>query len=101
MDILLIIYNIGLFILFTVVTTLGIITYLQQKRPFFLTIAFLFVFLIINNILIYLTEQIPWFSDGFDQIFMTTPSPRTILLVAHSIFLVLILDAALQAKIQT
>ena len=45
MDILLIIYNIGLFILFTVVTTLGIITYLQQKRPFFLTIAFLFVFL--------------------------------------------------------
>lgn len=35
MDILLIIYNIGLFILFTVVTTLGIITYLQQKRPFF------------------------------------------------------------------
>lgn len=101
MDILLIIYNIGLFILFTVVTTLGIITYLQQKRPFFLTIAFLFVFLIINNILIYLTEQIPWFSDGFDQIFMTTPSPKTILLVAHSIFLVLILDAALQAKIQT
>lgn len=31
---------------------------------------------------------------------MTTPSPKTILLVAHSIFLVLILDAALQAKIQ-
>ncbi|GHU37321.1 helix-turn-helix transcriptional regulator [Bacilli bacterium] len=101
MDILLIIYNIGLFILFTVVATLGIITYLQKKRPFFLTITFLFVFLIINNILIYLTEQIPWFSDGFDQIFMTTPSPKTILLVAHSVFLVLILDAALQAKIQT
>ncbi|GAB2021361.1 LuxR C-terminal-related transcriptional regulator [Pseudolactococcus yaeyamensis] len=101
MAILFIIYNIGLFILFTIVATLGIVTYFRQKRPFFLTVALLFIFLIINNILIYLTEQVPWFSDGFDQIFMTTPSPKIILLVAHSIFLILILDAALQAKIQT
>lgn len=100
MDVLLIIYNIGLFILFSVVATLGIITYLRKKRLFFLTVAFFFIFLIINNILIYLTEQVPWFSDGFDQIFMTTPSPKIILVVAHSICLVLILDAALQAKIQ-
>lgn len=100
MDILLIVYNVGLFILFSAVATLGMITYLRNRRAFFLTVALLFIFLIINNILIFLTEQIPWFSDGFDQIFMTTPSPKTILLVAHSIFLVLILDAALQAKIQ-
>lgn len=100
MDILLIVYNVGLFILFSAVATLGMITYLRNRRAFFLTVALLFIFLIINNILIFLTEQIPWFSDRFDQIFMTTPSPKTILLVAHSIFLVLILDAALQAKIQ-
>lgn len=100
MDILLILYNIGLFVLFTSVATLAGIAYLRNKRSFYLIATLLFVFLIINNILIYLTEQVPWFSDGFDQIFMTTPSPKTIILIAHSIFLVLILDAALQAKRQ-
>ena len=49
--------------------------------------------------LIYLTEQLPWFSVKFNQLFMTTPSPKTILLVAHTFFLVLILTAILTRKI--
>lgn len=100
MAILLILYNTGLFLLFTTVTTLAFIAYLRSSKAFYLTVSLLFIFLIINNILIFLTEQVPWFSDAFDQMFLTTPSPKTILLVAHSIFLVLILDAALQSKLQ-
>ena len=57
------------------------------------------LFLILNNMLIYLTEQLPWFSVKFNQLFMTTPSPKTILLVAHTFFLVLILTAILTRKI--
>src|SRR5574338_97147 len=93
MAILLILYNIGLIILFTVVATLAAITYFKIKKRLYFVIKLLFLFLILNNILIYLTEQLPWFSVKFNQLFMTTPSPKTILLVAHTFFLVLILTA--------
>lgn len=99
MAILLILYNIGLIILFTIVATLAAITYFKHKRRLYLAITLLFLFLIFNNVLIYLTEQLPWFSVNFNQLFMTTPSPKTILLVAHTFFLVLILTAALTRKI--
>ena len=99
MAILLILYNIGLIILFTVVATLAAITYFKNKKRLYLVITLLFLFLILNNILIYLTEQLPWFSVKFNQLFMTTPSPKTILLVAHTFFLVLILTTTLSRKI--
>lgn len=99
MDIILLIYNFLLVILFCLPLSLSLIAYIKTKRPAFLSICILFVFYIADNLIIYMTEIIDWFSDAYDLSFMTVPSFKTLIYAVTFVCLLNIIEQLLQKKI--
>ena len=85
MDILIFIYNIFLIVLYTMVLTFCIINYRHKKRQ--LT-AVLFLFYILDNIIIYMTEFLDGFSVRYDLQFMSAPAFKTLIFLVTSFCLV-------------
>lgn len=81
MDALLLIYNVLLLVLYSISMTLGWLYYRQTKKPLYLYVTTLFLFYIFDNLVIYLTEFISWFSTFYDNTFMDVPTFKTIIIV--------------------
>ena len=81
MDALLLIYNVLLLVLYSIAMTFGGLYYRQTKKPLYLYVMTLFLFYVFDNLVIYLTEFISWFSTFYDNIFMDVPTFKTIIIV--------------------
>lgn len=90
MDILIFIYNIFLIVLYTVVLTFCMIHYKHKKRPLIAAVAVLFIFYILDNVIIYMTEFLEGFSARYDMQFMSAPSFKTLIFLVTSSCLVFI-----------
>lgn len=88
MDILIFIYNIFLIVLYTMVLTFCIINYRHKKRPLTAATAVLFLFYILDNIIIYMTEFLDGFSVRYDLQFMSAPAFKTLIFLVTSFCLV-------------
>lgn len=81
MDAVLLIYNVFLLILYSVALTLAGLYYFQTKKPLYLYTSVLFLFYIFDNLVIYMTEFVSWFSTFYDTTFMSVPTFKTIIYV--------------------
>lgn len=99
MDIVLSIYNFLLVILFCLPLSLSLIGYIKTKQPLFFFTCILFIFYIADNLIIYMTEIIDWFSDAYDLSFMTVPSFKTLIYAVTFICLLNIIGQLLQKKL--
>ena len=88
MEILIFIYNIFLIVLYTVVLSLCMVNYRHKKRPLSAAIAGLFLFYILDNVIIYMTEFLDGFSVHYDLQFMSAPSFKTLIFLVTSFCLV-------------
>ncbi|MFC0233518.1 LuxR C-terminal-related transcriptional regulator [Vagococcus entomophilus] len=82
MEVFVFIYNIGLLLLLCVTVTICGVCFLKTQKKIFLLLLNLFLFFILDNIVIYMTEFIHWFASSYNQNFMTAPTFKTLISVA-------------------
>lgn len=100
MEVVLLVYNIVLIVIFAVAGALSFILYRKKKSSVFLALTFLFIVNILDNTIIYMTEIIEWFSVVYDNQFMTLPSVKTVIILCYSACIVCITTFVLKEKIK-
>lgn len=98
MDILLLIYNLVLQILYCIPIVYALIFYQHTKRVLYLYVTGLFFSFSIENILICITEFNSEFAEFYDTTFMTVPTSRTIIFVAVLLFMLMTTASILKEK---
>lgn len=97
MDALFLIYNVCLMTFYSIPLVLAAFIYFKGKRDtLHLYIAILFLSYILNNLVIYMTESISWFSTFYDSTFMSVPTVRTLIFITTFFCMVKINERALQ-----
>ncbi len=79
MDFLMFLYDILLLLLYTVPLTLGTVLYIQNKKRGYLYACILFISFIVDHVLLYMTEYIPWFFDLYNRMLLSVPTVKTML----------------------
>jgi hypothetical protein len=92
------IYNVFLLILYSVVLTLAFTFYLQTKNSLYLIITVLFLFYIFDNLVIYMTEFIDKFALAYDNLFMSVPTYKTVIIVVTLTCCVLVNNTVLKLQ---
>lgn len=83
MDALFLIYNLLLLTCYSIPLAFSWFIFRKgTQRPLHLYISIFFLVYIINNLVIYLTESVSWFSTFYDNTFMSVPTVRTIIFAA-------------------
>lgn len=97
MDALFLIYNVCLMAFYTIPLALAAFIYFKGKRDtLHLYIVILFLSYILNNLVIYMTESISWFSTFYDNTFMSVPTVRTLIFITTFFCMVKINERALR-----
>lgn len=97
MDALFLVYNLCLMAFYTIPLALAAFIYLKGKRDsLHLYMIILFLSYILNNLVIYMTESISWFSTFYDSTFMSVPTVRTLIFITTFFCMVKINGRALQ-----
>ena len=79
MEILNFLYNIILLLLYSIPLTLGFVLYMQNKKRIYLYTCILFLSFIVDNIIIYMAENILWFSRLYNRLLLSVPTVKTLL----------------------
>lgn len=99
MDALFLVYNLCLMTFYSLPLALAVFVYFKGKRDaLHLYIAVLFLSYILNNIVIYMTESISWFSTFYDSTFMSVPTVRTLIFISTFYCMVKINERALRLE---
>lgn len=99
MDALFLIYNLLLLVFYSIPLAFSWFIYRKGDRDtLHLYISIFFLVYIINNIVIYLTESVSWFSTFYDSTFMSVPTLRTIIFATTFYCMVKINELALRKK---
>lgn len=96
MDILLLIYNLSLQILYCIPVVYAWILFQQTRKHLYLYITGLFFFYSIENVIIFITEFDTTFAKFYDTTFMSVPTARTIIFVAVLFFILQITTSILK-----
>lgn len=88
MEILTFLYNIFLLVLYTTVLCYAITLYVNEKKNCFCITAVMFLFYILDNTIIYMTEFIDSFSAHYDLQFMSVPAFKTVVIIVTCVCLV-------------
>lgn len=81
MEVITFIYNVFLLILYSIPLTLMCVCYYQTRKKLHLYIGILFLFYILDNLVIYMTEFLNQFSSFYNNLFMTVPTFKTIIFI--------------------
>ncbi len=98
MNVLLLVYNLLLQILYCIPMVYTLIFYQHTKKSLYLYITGLFLFYSIENVIICITEFDTGFANFYDSTFMSVPTTRTVIFVAVLLFMLLITAAVLGEK---
>ena len=82
MEVTIFIYNIFLIILCSIVLTLSGFYYLKTKNKCYFGIIVLFSLYLFNNIVVYTTEFIKTFSLSYNNLFISIPTYKTLILIS-------------------
>lgn len=96
MEILLLIYNLLLQILYCIPVVYAWILFQHTRKHLYLYITGLFLFYSIENVIIFITEFDSTFAKFYDTTFMSVPTARTIIFVGVLLFMLLITDSILK-----
>ncbi|MDO4459193.1 MAG: helix-turn-helix transcriptional regulator [Clostridia bacterium] len=81
MNIFQVIYAMILPIIYIIPIILSVLCYNQRKERDCIAVAVLFGVYILDNLVIFLTEMVPWFSEIYDKTFMYVPTWKTMIYV--------------------
>ncbi|WP_265456822.1 response regulator transcription factor [Enterococcus sp. HY326] len=95
------IYNILLLLLYTFSLSLVFVNYLKEKKSLLLAIICLLSFFILDNVIIYMTEFLAGFADGYNSLFMLVPIVKALILLMNSFCCIWITNSILEEKIKT
>lgn len=98
MELTLLTYNVFLLVLYGIVAALSSLYYLKTKKNLYLYTTILFLFFILDDWIIFMTEFIGWFADFYNQIFMSIPTFKTIIYVANLFSIIQIIIAGLDIQ---
>lgn len=96
MELLNLLYNIFLLLLYSIPLTLGFVLYFHRKKRIYLYTCILFIAFIVDNITIYMTELLPWFSRLYDHMLLSVPTVKTLLYLVTLGCMLLILAEKLE-----
>lgn len=82
MEVTIFIYNVFLIILYSIVLTLSGFYYLKTKNNCYFAISILFSLYLFDNVVIYMTESINQFSTSYNNLFISVPTYKTLIIVA-------------------
>lgn len=99
MEVLLLVYNLLLQILYCVPVVYAWILYQHTRKHLYLYITGLFFFYSVENVIIFITEFDTTFAKFYDTTFMSVPTARTIIFVAVLLFILLITASILNETI--
>lgn len=99
MDALFLIYNLLLLVFYSIPLAFSWFIYRKGDRDtLHLYISIFFLVYIINNLVIYLTESVSWFSTFYDSTFMSVPTLRTIIFATTFYCMVKVNELALRKE---
>lgn len=99
MEVLLLIYNLLLQILYYIPVVYAWILFQHTRNYLYLYITGLFFFYSVENVIIFITEFDSTFAKFYDTTFMSVPTARTIIFVAVLLFLLLITASILKETV--
>jgi DNA-binding CsgD family transcriptional regulator len=82
MEVTIFIYNVFLIILYSIVLTLSGFYYFKTKKNCYFAISILFSLYLCDNIVIYMTEFIDAFSTSYNNLFISVPTYKTLIIIA-------------------
>lgn len=100
MDAVLLIYTVLLLVLYSISLTMATLYFIQTRKPIYLYTLILFLFYILDRLIIHMTEAIPWFSTFYDNTFMSVPTFKTIIFVV-TLFCLIRINSIMLQKHQT
>lgn len=98
MEVTIFIYNVFLIILYSIVLTLSGFYYLKTKKNCYFAISILFGLYLFDNVVIYMTEFINQFSISYNNLFISVPTYKTLIIVAVLIVYIMINNIFLNLK---
>ena len=99
MEVTIFIYNVFLIILYSIVLTLSGFYYLKTKNNCYFAISILFSLYLFDNVVIYMTESINQFSTSYNNLFISVPTYKTLIIVAILAVYIMINNIFLNLKI--
>ncbi len=82
MEVTIFIYNVFLIILYSVVLTLSGFYYLKTKNNCYFAVSILFSLYLFDNIVIYMTEFINTFSISYNNLVISVPTYKTLIIIS-------------------
>lgn len=99
MEAFLLIYNVFLFMVYCVPLILALLIYYKQKELIYLYIALLYGTFCLDELVIYLTEFIHWFSSFYKKILFAAPTFKTIIYFLSFLCMIKIVEWILNSSL--
>lgn len=91
-------FNLCLITLFAVVVAHASVFYQLKKNRFYLYIMILFLLYIVDDVIIYMTEALDFFAQAYNEIFMSSPTVKTVLYIGMAICMIQIQNSVFHKK---
>lgn len=98
MELTLLTYNIFLLILYSIVAALSSLFYQSSKKTLYLYTVIFYIFVILDDVIIFVIEFIDWFAEFYNQIFTSIPTFKTIIFAATLFCMIQIMIVALNLQ---
>lgn len=72
-------YNLVLVTAYTMVLTYGLCMYATRRKAYYRPLMLLFGFYLLDTVIIYMTESIPWLATWYNATFMSVPAIKTVI----------------------
>lgn len=72
-------YNFVLVVVYTAVLTYAFCMYATRRNAYYRPLMLLFTFYLLDSVIIYMTESIPWLGTWYNDTFMSVPAVKTVI----------------------
>ena len=86
-------FNLCLIVLFAVVVAHAWVFYQLKRNRLYLYVIGIFALYIVDELVIYMTEALDLFGSKYNELFMSSPSVKTVIYIGMAVFMILIQNA--------
>ncbi len=86
-------FNLCLIVLFAVVGAHAWVFYQLKRNRLYLYVIGIFALYIVDELVIYMTEALDLFGSKYNELFMSSPSVKTVIYIGMAVFMILIQNA--------
>lgn len=92
-------YNIFLILSYTAVLSIAVCLNMMRRRNIAIPVIGLYGFYLVDEVIIFMTEFLPNFVEGYNQTFIHTPSVKTVIFLGCAFFLLYAWDVLTKAPL--